>query len=423
MTLQLFEACRYSLRPLVFCLCSLFSLPIFAQNSTPEEQREWARAVLNSVSRLESLQAAQSDLAEVGYNRQAADRPLYNPEIGADYVEKTNQEYNVSLSQTLDWSGKRSARSKAAQSELTSAEFGYSNVRNTVFANALHALAEYDLARQYSDLSQQQVALLQQLFELANRRFDAGDLGQIDVQLARLSLSEALHEAAQARQQMRIQQGLVESYAGLGTAVDLPAFPIADMPDTKAIDQLVENIPEVKAAQYQFIAVRDAVSIAESQRKADPTVSLGAGNEGNDSVVALSLSIPLYLRNSYSAEVRASNEAANAAELRYINLRRMKIAELSAVSDSYRRLSEDYKHWQEVTDQRLDESRDLLQLLWGTGDITTAEYVFGIQQNVAAVRGGVSFENDVFNALISWLETSGQVENWLESITQKSNTQ
>jgi outer membrane protein TolC len=327
------------------------------------------------------------------------------------------------LSQTFDWSGKRSARSKAAESALASAEYRYSNVRNTIFASALYALGEYDVARQYADLSQQQVTLLQQLLDVTESRFAVGDLGALDVELARLSLSEALYRAAQANSELRLMQGLVESETGQILVNPLPQFLPTQMPGNNTLERLVENIPEVREAQYQFLTARDVVGIAESQRKADPTVSLGSGRDGGDSVIALSLSIPLYIRNRYRAEVSASNEAAIAAELRYVNLRRVKLAELSAASESYSRLSEDLQRWQGITEQRFDESRDLLLLLWESGDITTAEYVFGLQQNVEAVRAGASFNKDVFTALVTWLEASGQTVSWLESISQQTTSQ
>ncbi|PCI54470.1 MAG: hypothetical protein COB36_09895 [Alphaproteobacteria bacterium] len=424
MDLQFIDAGRLRFQFLVFSICTALALPLVGQEFEPDEQHQrWARAVLSAVSQLESLQAAQSDLAEMGYIRQAADRPIYNPEISTDYEDKSEREYAISLTQTIDWSGKRSARSRAAESALSSAEYRYSNVKNAMFASALYALGEYEVARQYADLSQQQVNLLQQLFDITESRFAVGDLGALDVELARLSLSEALYAAARASSELRIAQGLVESEAGQIMITPLPQFSSTQMPGINTIERLVDNIPEVREAQYQFLNARDVVGIAESQRRADPTVSLGSGKDGPDSVVALTLSIPLYVRNRYTAEVSASNEAATAAELRYVNLRRIKLAELGAASESYRRLSEDFQRWQVVTEQRFDESRELLLLLWESGDITTAEYVFGLQQNVLAVRAGASFSRDVFVALITWLESSGQAVSWLESISQQTNSQ
>ncbi len=425
MDLQLVRASLWRYQILVFSIFGVLSLPLFAQESGLDEQQQkrWASAVFNSVSQLASLQAAQSDLTEMGYIRQAASRPLYNPEISSEYQNKSQREYDVTLSQTFDWSGKRSARSKAAQSALASAEYRYSNVRNTIFSSALYALSEYEVARRYADLSQQQVTLLQQLFDVTESRFAAGDLGSLDVELARLSLSEALYDAAQASSALRIAQGLVESEAGQVIVTPLPQFLLTEMPGNNTLERLVDNIPEVQEAQYQFLTARDVVGVAESQRRADPTVSLGSGRDGTSSVIALSLSIPLYVRNPYRAEVSASNAAAIAAELRYVNLRRVKLAELNAASESYSRLSEDLQRWQDITEQRFDESRDLLLLLWESGDITTAEYVFGLQQNVQAVRAGASFNKDVFTALITWLEASGQAVSWLESISQQTTSQ
>jgi len=410
------KAWRYHL--LLFVICSALSLPLAGQEPIQDEQQRWASFVLSGVSRLESLQAAESDLAESDYLAQAAGRPIYNPEFSADYEDKTDREFAVSLSQTLDWSGKRTARSRVGQSALTAAQFRLQSVRNSLYYNALNALNQYEASRQNADLSRQQVTLLEQLLEVAENRLAVGDLGALDAELARLSLSEAIHEAARADSELRLNLGLVESAVGATQVFPLPEFTLAQTLGNNTLDQLVENIPEVQEAKFQFLTARNLVDYTDKGRKADPTVSFGSGKDGNDSVLALSFSIPLNVRNRYSAEVSASNEAALAAELRYTNLRRVKLAELQASSESYRRLDDEWQRWKNITEQRFDQSRDLLIRLWESGDITTADYVFGLQQHVQAVKAGAEFEKDVFDSLIYWLETSGQTESWLETISQ-----
>ncbi len=410
-------------RIVAFLTCIVFSLTVSAQEPTLGIQRQWANSILIEVSRLPSLRAAESELAATGFFTQAAGRPLYNPEVSADYEDKPGREFGVSINQTLDMSGKRTTRAKAAQSSLVAAEYQLSSIRNNAFSNALYALNQYALARQSADLFRQQVTLLEQLLEVAEDRLAAGDLGALDAEFVRLSLSEALYEAARANSELRIAQGLVEAEAGITGVIPMPEFTLIPPPIGNALEQIVEDVPVVQAAQYQYITARDTVDVANAYRKADPTVGLGSGKDGDDTVVAFSLSIPLYVRNRYSAEVNASREEALAAELRYINTRRVKLAELIAASDSFRQLDNEWLQWQNITAQRLDQSRDLLTRLWESGDITTADYVFGLQQQVQATRAGVEFQQDVFRAWVAWLEASGQTEQWLESISQQTTAQ
>jgi len=408
---------------ILFGTCITFPFSVFAQESVLEAQRQWARSILVEVSNLPGLKAAESELSVSGFLTQAAGRPLYNPEISADYADKPGREFGVSINQTLDVSGKRTTRAIAAQSSLVAAQHQLSSIRNSAFSSALHALSQYALASRSVDLFGQQVTLLEQLLGVTENRLAAGDLGALDVEFVRLSLSEALYEAARASSELRIAQGLVEAEAGITRITPVPEFSLAEPPVADALEQLVEDIPVVQAAQYQYVAARDAVDVAAAYRRADPTVGLGTGKDGDDSVVALSLSIPLNIRNRYTAEVDAAREESIAAELRYINTRRVKLTELIAASESFRQLDREWLQWQGVTTQGLDQSRDLLTRLWESGDITTADYVFGLQQQVRATRAGAEFEQDVFRAWIDWLEASGQTEQWLESISQQPAAQ
>src|SRR3546814_3944738 len=78
-----------------------------------------------------------------------------------------------------------------------------------------------------------------------------------------------------------------------------------------------ERLLELQAAEAAALAARREVTVAQRNRIPDPEVGVRAGRIDyggvRDQVFGVSLSIPLFVRNSYGAEVIAARAEANAA--------------------------------------------------------------------------------------------------------------
>ncbi len=75
----------------------------------------WINAVL---SQNPEIQAAQAAVDAAGGRLRAADQPLFNPELEFDYENSEIDTTTGGLSQTIDWSDKRGARTAVADFEL-----------------------------------------------------------------------------------------------------------------------------------------------------------------------------------------------------------------------------------------------------------------------------------------------------------------
>ncbi|HIG42875.1 MAG: TolC family protein [bacterium] len=192
----------------------VFLPPAWADKSSSETQQIGASKILDAVYKLPSVRAAESELDSVKYGSLAASRPLYNPDLVADYEDKTDREFTVSFNQTIDWSGKRAARTRVAETQLKSSGYFLAALKNSIFTDVLRVLNQYAAATQNDILATQQVSLLEQLLNTIEDRLEAGDLGLLDAELTRLTLSEALHEAARSDREKRLALGLVEATLG-----------------------------------------------------------------------------------------------------------------------------------------------------------------------------------------------------------------
>lgn len=388
--------------------------------ATPEksvhQERLWALAIFTRVDQLPSIQSAKHALNAAAFSQDAASKPLHNPELGMEIDNKTDKTIGLSISQTLDWSGMGKARQNTAEAERRVAESNYAEKLNQTYVTVLHALNQQHATKQLASLAETQIELLQRLIDVTDKRLAAGDLSLLDNELAKLSLSEALYDIAQAESELANANGAVFSELGV---IDPPAFPSltwSSLPTQHAGEDAIDTLPSILAAQAQLQSARGLVQQAATQQRADPTLGLGAGKEGDENVIGFSFSIPLLVRNPFSSELNAARANELAVEQQVAESRRRALANRETKANQYQRLYDQWQRWQQLTTKRFKESKTLLTTLWESGDITTADYVFGLQQRMQALKAGIAFERDLFGAWVEWLDANGQVEPWLRQL-------
>ena len=89
------------------------------------------------------VQAARAALEASGAFRDAASRPLYNPELSLDAENSDTETRTVGISQTLDWGGKRKARTAVAESDRLVVEAEYLAARWDITVELLDGLAQH----------------------------------------------------------------------------------------------------------------------------------------------------------------------------------------------------------------------------------------------------------------------------------------
>ncbi|NIJ42275.1 cobalt-zinc-cadmium efflux system outer membrane protein [Parvibaculum indicum] len=385
--------------------------------------REFVFSVLSDHPALRQAQA-ELDAARAQARGQA--QPLYNPEIELEYEEALDNSKSVGLSQTLDLSGKRRARANVATAEVVAAEARFAITRKTLLANLLIALSDYQARRDAVRIAEQRVRLDEEFLALAERRNRAGDLPQSDLLTARLTLAEA--RAAASTASIEFSQAEERLIAVVGGVMPPPP-PLTGSPPQKRPSIEVVNVdalPELQSAQADTEAARAFVSVAKRNRIPDPTLGVKVGEarsaldplgqRESSTLFGIRLSIPLPIRNTYSAEVDAARAGSIAREQSYRDLRRRVEARLAA---SLRRYETALGAWQAWTAQGaapLDEQRALLQRLWEAGEVGAVDYIIQLNQTFATESAGVELKGRLWATWFDWLEASAAISEWVENI-------
>ncbi len=396
-------------RALLVCLLLVPSLPLAAAGAAPALQ-QLARDYL---AEHPAAQAARADLERALAEARAVGQPLYNPEIELDYEDATDVTKTIGFSQTLDWAGKRRARDTASQDSVRAAQAALAATRQQMLGELLTELSSVVTNAEAARLARRRVQLLDEFLQLAKQRYAAGDVGQTDVDLAQLAVSEARMQAAS------IRADAMASEARLATLVPTPAGGWPALPPLpRAItafnaDELLQQHPGLRQAQAEAAAARASVDIARRDRRPDPTIGIRGGEEDDDTLLGVTVSIPLFVRNSFRAELDAANAEATRAEQAYRRDLRRANGSLQSAAQRYRLTRVALAYWEKTGKTSLQDRIELLKRLWESGEISTTDYLVQLQQTLDTRASAVELQGAAWSAWIAWLTASGTTEHWL----------
>jgi len=362
-----------------------------------------------------SIQAVRAERDAAIAKTQAADQPLYNPELELDVENTDIQTSSVGITQAIDWSDKRGARSQAAQYEKNSFTAKFQAARQALAGELLQALADYHTYHDMDALTQQRIELLQGFVELAEKRRQAGDLSQAELTLAQLALAEARMQRSRAASRLMETQQLLITLAN-GDASDWPGLPDT-LPtlnlDDENIDELLHQLPILQEQLSKIAAAKAKIHLRSREQRPDPTIGLRGGREDDENLLGVTLSIPLYVRNNFRAEVDVANAELIQAEGESQNIARKVRSQLFSSARRYQLVLQTWLGWQQAGQTSLSSQLSLIQQLWQAREVSTAEYFMQLNQTLNTRASAIELRQDLWRAWIDWLLATGQVNTWL----------
>ncbi len=372
----------------------------------------WINEVL---SKNPELQAAQAAVDAAGGRLRAADQPLFNPELEFDYENSAVETTTGGISQSIDWSDKRGARTAVADSEKVAAKAELRSKRQVLATDLLRTLADWHTADAVERVSKKQTTLMSRFSSLAERRRKAGDLGQVELDLAHLAAADAAFQQANASENLiRARQAVIALTGsdGAGWPMFSDSLPELD-PQQLDVDRLLADLPSQQAALARVAAGRASVQLSIREKRPDPTIGFRAGKEDSETLTGITLSVPLFVRNTFSAEVDVANADLIQSEREAANLRQQAHADIIAAAQVYRSARLAWKTWEASGAPRLSQRTDLLDRLWQAGELNTTDYLVQLKQALDTEVGATEQRGRMWRAWADWLAASGQADQWL----------
>ncbi len=364
------------------------------------------------------VQAARAALEASGAFRDASARPLYNPQLSLNAENGDVERRAVGISQTLDWGGKRKARAAVAESDRLVVEAQYLEARWAVTVELLNGLAMHQTGTERDALAAARRQLMNDFAALAERRFEAGDLNQVEVNLARLAATEARIQKATAAASLAEARQAVRNLTPRSSAQQWPLLALT-MPalPASATDphSLVLALPEVMAAQRQVASADAVVELRRREKRPDPTVSLAGGEEGGEALIGLNVTIPLFVRNRFSHQVTAAMAERSQVSQLADDIMQRAHARVVSASERYDLSRGAWMDWERTGQTSLAQQTEQLQTLWEAGEIGTTDYLVQLRQTLDVQESALDLRQTLWRAWFEWLWASGQVDAWFGS--------
>jgi len=362
--------------------------------------------------------STEATLAAARARADAAGRPLYNPELefSAD-DEGADRTTTAGVSLALDLSGKRRARRDAAAAQLDVAVAEARLSRRDFVAAWLVGWADWQSASRRVEQGEQRLALISRFADLADKQLGVGDISSLERDLARLARDESeaeqaalLAEAAEAEEAFRNVGGQPDA------VVSAPEWSQA-LPGVTPPPTTWEGLPEWQIAQAQSEGASRLVTVAQRNRIPDPTVALTGGRidfgPASENVVGVSLSVPLFVRNPYRAEVVAALADADVAAAQADITGAQLASRAQRTAASYAAVRRAFARWSQSTGTDVDKRAELLERLWRAGELSTADYLLQLKQTLDTTLAGAALEGQLWRRATDYLAATGQLEAWL----------
>ncbi len=358
--------------------------------------------------------AAKARLEAARANLRAADKGSYNPELEIDTEDTDINTSYIQLSQTFDVGGKRGSRTSMAEAGLIRARAEYIQARQSLSNKLLSAMAENNTRQQLARLAERGLKLMKEFADIAEQRHRAGDLNQVELDLARLAYNEALMQHAQALADAAESNQRLRALFADDTD-NLPALP-ESMPTPRLpddMDPFLLGLPAMQALRAEVDVAKYNVKLRQSERSWDPTFALRGGREDQQTLLGATFSIPLNIVNAYKAEVDVANQERISVEQEAQQMFRNLRGEVLSTTERYRLLQVAWRNWKQSGRISVNRQLKLIKKLWRAGDMSTAEYLIQLKQALDTQAAGLSLRGQLWRSGFNWMNTTASIDTWL----------
>ena len=365
------------------------------------------------------LIALKADLESSRASVRGSEQAVYNPELELDYEETDIKTKSIGITQTIDWSDQQGHRTSVASAEFDKARANYQVAFQSLIEQFLSRLADYQTSEDLTSLNEQSLNLMREFKQIAERRYQAGDLNQVEFNLAKLAHSQALMDQVNnLSQSVEARENL---HALLGVQPDsLPVLP-ENLPKPILPDDLeafLQQLPIVSQSLAEVKIAREKVNLRKSEQAWDPTIGLSVGKEGEESLAGITLSIPLNVRNNFNAEVEQAQHAFIAQEQRTHLAFRNTRAKLLMLHHRYLNLHNTWQNWNRQSQDTVKDQIQLIKKLWKEGDISASDYLLQLKQALEIQASYFELRNELWRAAFEWMSLTASIDKWLHIDTE-----
>jgi cobalt-zinc-cadmium efflux system outer membrane protein len=345
-----------------------------------QRAREHSVAVLSARSRVAEAQARLRG-AQV-----LRDNPLLEGAAGRRSSSDLPADLDFALSQTFELGGRRGARVAAAEAGIAREEATVDDVSRRALRDVALAFLRGLATGERIALARTTEAYVEQVLHIAERRYAAGDVAVLDVNLAAVSLSRARSQRRAAEAAQALALGELRVVLALEPEVPLTLVGELGPPAVPEADALLEAAAirsDVKSLEAETRGADAEIEFGQGARWPDLTPAVRFERDEGTNVLwgGITLSLPLWNRGQETSGVAQARSSR--LRLQTVALRRAARAEVRSALEAHR-LRVDALAELETTASRLEENASLARRSYEVGQIGLAELILVGRETVEA---------------------------------------
>lgn len=296
-------------------LVLLGALSVFAQQphvaltleQALERARQSAPAVVAARMRIDE---AHSRI--IGASLPFSSNPSVEVEAGRRSGDVTSTDYGVAVGQEIDLPPRRSARLDAARAGVMQEEQRARDVEREVLRQVATTFLRAVEARERAEAAANGKHLAEEALGIAEKRYGAGDVAQLDVNLARTAVARADAEVRAANAlltghatQLQILLGMTEPLTPTGSLRD--ALPVT----TDDLAARAADRPDLRLLEGEIAEAEAEQRLAQTLRWPDFGLRASFAEEEGDRIVlgGIGVTLPIFQRGQEAAAIAAARLA------------------------------------------------------------------------------------------------------------------
>ena len=324
---------------------------IAQRNSNFEKILEQIRAYQANQSNWQT----QQQMANVQVKQSAL---RVNPSISIEQTglqRNKDQELAIGISQPLDLFGQRRAAQKVAQLSATQVDLEQQRYNAELELIVQYAWSQVALFQLEKSLIAEQLQVSQENLDATMKRYQAGNIAQVDVERVRIAHLENQRIYQQADLQLRVAQQQLASFWGS----DLNQFVIAPSVNelwsratvVKTDRQDTENLFE-RGLQLETQRQQASIDQLKAKSRPQPIMSLGvnrtrSADQNTENQIRLGVEIPLNIFNSqkYGIQIAEAKQTLIQQQQRFYRQQNqldidVRLAELRGLQTQFKQLND-----------------------------------------------------------------------------------
>ncbi|HLG28905.1 MAG TPA: TolC family protein [Candidatus Brocadiales bacterium] len=332
------------------------------------------------------------------------------PGHGTNGIDLGKGQNTLGIGQLFETGGKRRLRTEVARKEKTVAEFEYETLALNIESETKRAFYEVLAAREGLKITEETLNIARNLEDAARKRFEAGDIPQVEVFKAEVEAARSINDKTNAEAELLNAQKRL--FTVMGEPEVQPREPVGALSkETPILDldklqtYLLQNYPLLEAGKQNIELANTIIKQAKREVIPNLDISAGYGRDGGveEDIARFAVAVPFPLFNRNQGKIAESRALAAKAERDYRVVYNNLLLQLNQTFSTYSAQSKQVKVFIESILPRAEQSLNLATDGYKEGEFSYLD-VLDAQRTLAQARASYISTLKGLNVTIAELE-------------------